>query len=259
MIESSLVSVIIPTYNREEYLLECVQSILNQTYRNIEIIIVSDGGTDDSELKINALGDNRIKWYNLNINYGRPAPARNYGLSVANGSYICFCDDDDLWVKDKLEKQFELLSDKYNICFSGFKILEQKLTRNMRLKSILICTLLKLSDGKGFFLLSVINPVCNSSILIKAKILENFQFNEKIELRAVEDYVGWITLFSKHSVAYSMDPLVVYRIHESNISSNRQSSLEALISFIRNSRSDFPLIWRYMFLFTNRLRLLFSG
>jgi len=101
-----LVSVIIPTYNREDLVCEAIQSVLEQTYRNFEIIVVDDGSTDDTKQALIPYKD-RIT-YIYQENQGGAA-ARNTGIKAAKGKYIAFLDSDDLWFPQKLERQVEIL------------------------------------------------------------------------------------------------------------------------------------------------------
>ena len=103
-----LVSVIIPTYNRKKTISRSIQSVLNQTYENIELIIVDDGSTDGTkELVIEKYGDAVV--YVENQRKKGPSGARNYGVQIANGEYIAFQDSDDEWNEKKLERQMEIL------------------------------------------------------------------------------------------------------------------------------------------------------
>ena len=90
------VSVIIPLYNEEKYILECINSVINQTYKNLEIIIVDDKSTDNSLKILEQIKDDRIKTIKLDKNSG-VAHARNKGVEVSTGDYICFLDSDDFW------------------------------------------------------------------------------------------------------------------------------------------------------------------
>jgi glycosyltransferase involved in cell wall biosynthesis len=107
MSRQPVVSVIIPTYNRAEVICETIENILAQTYRDTEIIVVDDGSTDDTQLKLKAYG-NRIRIF-LQDNSGASA-ARNRGIEMSTGSIIAFQDSDDLWKDTKLERQVALLS-----------------------------------------------------------------------------------------------------------------------------------------------------
>src|SRR3990172_12856550 len=100
----SLVSVIILTWNRAALLKEAVDSVLRQTYEHFELTIVDNESTDNTSEYVRGLGDNRVK-YLSHPNQGILSVNRNFGIRRARGDYIAFCDDDDLWLPDKLKTQ----------------------------------------------------------------------------------------------------------------------------------------------------------
>jgi glycosyltransferase involved in cell wall biosynthesis len=112
-VRNMLVSVVIPTYNRAELLERAVNSVLSQTYPNLEVIIVDDASTDNTQDRIKDLQqvDHRIQYYRHLSNRGAQA-ARNTGIHAANGRYIAFLDSDNEWLPRKLEKQMALFSSK---------------------------------------------------------------------------------------------------------------------------------------------------
>ena len=105
--KNSFISVIVPTYNRADLISETIESILNQTYKYFELIIVDDGSTDNTEEVIRKFKDSRIKYIKTD-NWGGPARPRNTGIKKTKGEYIAFCDDDDIWLPKKLEKQIRV-------------------------------------------------------------------------------------------------------------------------------------------------------
>lgn len=107
-----LLSVIIPTYNRGSLILNSVTSVLNQTYKNIELIVVDDCSTDNTEEILKSINDSRIKYVKLEKNSGA-CIARNKGIELSTGKFIAFNDSDDLWITTKLEKQLCFLKN-YN-------------------------------------------------------------------------------------------------------------------------------------------------
>jgi glycosyltransferase involved in cell wall biosynthesis len=121
MVNSPLVSVIIPTYNREQLVSYAIQSILNQTYGDWELLVVDDGSTDQTEEVIRLFKDPRISYYQQK-NLG-PAAARNYGLRVARGELIAFLDSDDLFATDKLERQVAWMNNhpEISLGFTGYQ------------------------------------------------------------------------------------------------------------------------------------------
>jgi len=105
---SNLISVIIPTYNRVNNLKVAIESVLNQTYNNIEIIIVDDNSTDNTIKTLNSLDIPNLRIINNKVNRGAPS-CRNTGIKYSRGAYIAFLDDDDIWYTEKIEKQLNHL------------------------------------------------------------------------------------------------------------------------------------------------------
>lgn len=105
------VSVIIPTYNRAHLVGRAIQSVLNQTYQNFEVIVIDDGSTDDAEEVLKSFKDERVRYIRLRENSGGSAVPRNTGLNAARGEYIAVLDDDDFWLdEDRLKKQVKFLN-----------------------------------------------------------------------------------------------------------------------------------------------------
>lgn len=104
-----LVSVIIPCFNSELFIQDCVESVLKQTYENIEIILIDDGSTDESLSKIEQFS---TKIMILKKENQGAASARNLGIRNSNGSYIAFLDSDDIWHPEKIERQVQRITEK---------------------------------------------------------------------------------------------------------------------------------------------------
>lgn len=231
-----LISIVIPTYNRVQLLIETIDSILSQTYSNFELIIVSDGATDNTKYKISELKDTRIKFIELDKNYGYPAKARNEGVNISNGKYIAFCDDDDLWEKNKLEKQVDYINRGYNFIFTNYKFLKKNKTqtRYFYLKNIIKFIINKLNSRISYFFLTVTNPVVNSSVLVKKSLISRIMFNDSILYRAVEDYQLWIQIYQKSNPFYINEELVMYRLHDNNISNDFNKGLKKCLLIMKN-------------------------
>ena len=108
-----LVSVIIPAYNHQRFIEASIRSVIEQDYKNIELVIINDGSTDKSLLKVNDLKDSRIQIFSIK-NHG-VSHARNYGIKKANSQYICFLDADDFWYENHLS-ELKLLLESYPNC-----------------------------------------------------------------------------------------------------------------------------------------------
>src|SRR3989338_4904135 len=125
--EKPIVSVVIPTYHRAHLIRKAIQSILNQTYQDLEIIVVDDCSGDNTEEVVKSLNDERIRYIRHEKNKGAPA-ARNTGIKAAKGEYIAFQDSYDEWLPQKLEKQmkvFENEPQKVGVVYTGFFRIEK--------------------------------------------------------------------------------------------------------------------------------------
>ena len=124
--ENELVSVIIPTYNREKTIKKSIKSVLDQTYSNIEVLVIDDASCDNTEKVVTDINDSRVKYYRLKVNSGA-CTARNYGIDKAKGKIVAFQDSDDIWYIEKLEKQIEYMyKNGYDFVSCGFKRIQKE-------------------------------------------------------------------------------------------------------------------------------------
>ena len=126
MAERPLISVIVPTYNRPDFLAKTMRSILEQSYKNIELIVISNGKSDANEKIAKSFDDSRIHYADQE-NSGGPAGPRNHGMRLAKGKYIAVCDDDDLWLPEKLEKQVQAMETRpeCGLCYTGMVFFDE--------------------------------------------------------------------------------------------------------------------------------------
>lgn len=204
-----LISVILPVYNTEMFINECIQSILNQTFSNFELIILNDGSTDNTESSILEFQDNRIIYVKNEKNL-KLIQTLNLGLSLAKGKYIARIDADDIALPKRFEKQIEFLekNSEYGIVGSfaeTFGIEHKKLT-----------FVQEDEDIRYAFLTH--NPFVHSSVMIRNQILTENKLGFDLNQLHVEDYALWIKIlnFSKGKILPEI--LIKYRIHESQIS-----------------------------------------
>lgn len=224
------VSVIVPTFNRAGLLCETIESILNQTISEIELIVVDDGSTDNTESAVKRYLDGRIKYYNFG-KLGDIAKLRNIGLSKVTGSYVAFCDDDDLWYPDKLETQLESLKDYHFVC-SNADLIDNR--SQLIGKKYFENNFSKKDFGLDDLLGS--NIVITSSVMMKKSLLTT-KFSEKNSTSSAEDYELWLKIAEKVKFHYSENSLVKFRIHKNTTTLNRskENTLElAVLTIIRN-------------------------
>lgn len=210
-----IVSVIVTTYNRKEYLKETVRSILNQTFEDFELIIVDNFSNYDFFKLTESFDDTRIKAYQNNNN-SIISKNRNYGIKVAQGKYLAFCDDDDLWESNKLEHQIRCLeSGSVDLVYSGtFLFNEFGLSKVHSFKPV--------KTLSQFFRY---NPVTLSSVIVRNS--KDIFFDENKEYAGIEDYVLWINLWMRGYRFYMNEmPLVKFRVSTTSFSSISRSKNE---------------------------------
>jgi glycosyltransferase involved in cell wall biosynthesis len=200
-----LISCIIPVFNGERYLGEALDSILAQTYRPIEIIVIDDGSTDGTAELVARYGD-RIRYVRQH-NEGAPT-ARNAGLSVARGAFIAFLDSDDLWHPDKLERQMSR--------FEARPELDLCVTHLQRFWISELETERKRFQEHRFA--EVLPGYITQTLLARRNVFDSVgNFNTS---RRVGDPMDWFLRAAEHGVVMELLPdlLVYQRMHESNLS-----------------------------------------
>jgi len=185
-----LFSIIIPTYNRSDFISSTIQSVLAQTYPHFEIIIVDDGSTDNTEDVVKRVKDKRVSYYKKN-NEERAA-ARNYGTSKAKGDYVTFLDSDDILLPHCFQEANKLIQQesnpewfhlKYKITNASNKIIWQNLSiENKHLNKQLLL---------GNFLSCI-------GVFLRKDIAEKNKFNETRELSGSEDHELWLRIASQY-------------------------------------------------------------
>ena len=216
MLENSWkVSVIIPSYNSGKFLDEAVQSVVSQTYQNLEIIVVNDGSDDCTEEVAQKwqVADRRIKYIKHSRNQGLSA-ARNTGIKNAIGEYIAFLDADDVWLPKKIEIQIEKIKEtNTDLAFSDWyvwdpqKDIKTKVFGSSPIKGKK--DLLKFLIKKNFG-----NP--STAILRKAGLNRIGLFDES--LPSSEDYDLWLRfILSGMKIIFINQPLVYYRVHSNQM------------------------------------------
>jgi glycosyltransferase involved in cell wall biosynthesis len=206
-----IVSIIIPLFNMEKYLTDTLESILNQTFKSFEVIIVDDCSTDASPdiAKKFVDRDNRFKYFKLTTNSNRPSIPRNIGISRAVGRYIAFLDHDDLWFSKKLERQIQVLENRPDLAMVHSHLWD--FTERSKIRGFVL-----LSNPyrriASYGLLRKHNVVQCSSVLVRSDVIKKLNgFDERIELRAIEDYQLWLRLSEHFKVAYISEIHGLYR------------------------------------------------
>lgn len=209
-----LVSAIIPNYNYANYLREAIDSVLSQTYQNIEVIVVDDGSTDNSREILQDYGE-RIKVI-FQKNQG-VSPARNNGVKASKGELIAFLDADDFWLPRKIEKQVQKFSsDKtFGLVHVGVE--------NIDAKGKSLVTLLNGLEGEVSHELLLFNRAVilggGSGMMITRKAFEDVGGFD-LRLLTSADWDIFYQISSRYQVGFVPKVLLKYRIHGSNMHSN---------------------------------------
>lgn len=215
-----LVSVIIPTYNRGRLILDSVNSVLNQTYKNIELIVVDDCSTDDTKEIIESINDFRIKYIKLEKNSGA-CVARNSGIERATGEFIAFNDSDDLWIPEKICRQLDFLN-KNNadivLCKMECRTPENKFIHNFpnieKDKQISFIELLKY------------NSASTQTLFGKTECLKNIMFDATMP--RLQDWDEVLRLSLKFRVFYQNKILVQTFFQKDSISTHPEKGVLAM-------------------------------
>lgn len=208
----SLVSVIVPVYNREKLVTETVASILGQTYRPIEIILINDGSTDSSLSVMQILQQQHPSLIRIidQENQGQTI-ARNQGIAAASGKYIAFLDSDDLWVPDKLELQIPLFDEGVGLVYGGVELINE----------IGETTGFDPCDpeiqGSIYPQLLVKNRMTGGSVVVLRKALDKVGMFDP-GFSAAENWDLWLRICKKYEARLVNKPVVKYRLHQNNMS-----------------------------------------
>jgi glycosyltransferase involved in cell wall biosynthesis len=220
-------SIVLCTYNALPYLEECIQSLLQQTYADFELIIVDDGSTDGTIAYLNALTDQRLRIIPLDTNRGLIF-ARNKGFEAAKGRYIAIMDADDIAHPARLEEQRKILdSGDVDVCGSFHISLDSKSGKRRSRRSAT-------SDSDIRALLSIYCPLCNPSTSARADVLRRHRYNPAYP--HAEDYGLWCDIATHggrfHNIA---QPLLTYRLHPSQVSVVKKETANSSFEAIQTS------------------------
>lgn len=213
------ISVIMPIYNPpKDFFKEAIESILNQSYENFELIIINDGSDEYVEEIIKTYKDSRIKYY-YQENRGVSA-ARNKGLKLAQGEYIAMADSDDISDKYRLEKQLEYLKNHQDVSLIGSWI--KRIPQNC---------VIKFQENIGIIDLLADCCVMQPTIMFKKEIIEKYSLYYDENLICAEDYDLYARAIKHIKIANVQECLVNYRVYESNTSSTKREE-RVISSFI---------------------------
>tara|TARA_B100001559_G_C16330730_1_gene543267 strand:+ start:72 stop:836 length:765 start_codon:yes stop_codon:yes gene_type:complete len=222
------IDIIMPNYNKSEFLRKAINSVLSQSYKNWKLYIIDDHSSDDSSKILKKYRKNKkIKIFFLNKNKG-PSFCRNLGLKKSNSNFIAFLDSDDYWKKNKLKNQIKfMIKNNYPFTFTDYiPILQAKKYKRILNRTNIVNTF----TYESFIKNSSINT---STMIIERKHLKNLKFR-KLDL--LEDYIFKCELMKKTKIKFKKlsDASAIYRIIEKSRSSKKISNIYNLWKLNKN-------------------------
>jgi len=220
MSDNPTVSVVIPAYNAARWIVETLESVLAQTFRDFEVIVVNDGSTDNTAQVVEGYGE-RIRC--IHKQNGGAASARNVGIRSAQGKYIAFVDADDLWAKEKLRLQVDLLkrtglawvySDAFAFDGENGKSLV-RLGKSVRQY-----------DGDILESLFLTDYIPSPTPIIRRSVFEHVgYFDEDRTVRIGEDWDMWLRIAACYPIGLVSEPLAYYRVHFTSMTGSEDTQV----------------------------------
>lgn len=238
--KDDLVSVIMPCYNAHPTITESIESVLSQSYRELELIIIDDSSTVNStNYVLDYLEDPRVKLILLNKNIG-PAVARNRGILKAEGRYVAFLDSDDVWKQTKLEKQLNYMKKTSSpFSFTAYQMMNEDGSR--MLKTIQVPQKITYKE-----LLKNTIIGC-STVVIDRSLVGIFLMPD---IRRGEDTATWLKILKKGYIASGIqEPLTNYRVLEGSFSRNKWKMLQSTWKMYRQTQHLSVIRTSYYFYF----------
>ena len=230
------ISVIIPTYNRGKIIGNSIKSVLNQTLKNLEVIVVDDGSKDNTKEIVDKFKDERIRYIKLQNNTGA-ANARNIGIKNSIGQFIAFQDSDDLFYPDKLESQLKnIIKKNSNLDFCKIKVIFNSsfsyfVPSLNQEKNILNGDILNELVAKGNF-------ISNQAILIKKNFLSKYLFDPNMP--RLQDYDLVLRMIHRAKISYTKDVLVELHIQKDSITQSNKKLRQAIYILLKKNYNFNP-------------------
>ena len=241
LINNPLVSIVINCYNGEKYLRHSIESILDQSYQNLELIFWDNHSTDQSKNIIKSYDDKRIKYF-FSQNHSTLYQARNLALKECTGEFISFLDVDDYYLKDRIVKQLLHFKDqKVGVTYSNY----YRYYEDINKKKLLTNKMLPSGNLTKYILEE--SQISFMTVMIRKKSLESLQFNFDQKYSIIGDYDLLYRLSFNWDFYYIKEPLAVYRIHNDNFSKNSILFIDELKDWYNKNYSSFANKKNYIY------------
>jgi glycosyltransferase involved in cell wall biosynthesis len=233
------VSVVLTTYNGASrgYLVEAIESVINQNYQNYELLIVDDGSTDHTRKQCRRFLDDPKVRYLHQENKGL-AGARNTGIQASSGEFICFLDDDDVWKPDKLQRQIDFIEaklsriDTWGLIFTWLELIDSR--------GKVISFRGNRAEGRIYKKLVLENIIeAPSSVLVRRGVFEHTGLFDE-SLPSCEDWDMWLRISQKYLVFPVKEYLVKYREHQNTMSADSDRMLSSAMMVLDKVLRETP-------------------
>jgi len=259
-----VISVIIPTYNGSKTIKMAIESVLNQSFQDFELIVVDDGSTDSTQEVVISFQktDSRIRYIKLEKNSGGPAYPLNVGIKLSQSEFIAILEHDDRWLPKKLEQQLNLFQNNQSLAFVGCNIQIVYNDSGLREKFIFQKPLF-FDKRRSYWLEKMIKRQFFfnlSALMFKKEILTNYLFDERLKIAVDQDIC--LRLIQQYEFDFVDEVLVEYHIHRQNLSRSKKN-IDYLINDWRIMISKYKDIYRrykkeYFFLLLYIMHLFFK-
>ena len=248
MRNSELISIVIPLYNKENCIRNTVEKILHQPYKNIEVIIVDDGSTDNSLVKLRGISDARIRIFTKSN--GGPSSARNMGVRKANGEWIYFIDADDQ-IEDNTLQNFSLIMQEnkdVSVFVANYYMKKGSLFKK---HTIFMKNGIVKNNFRAWFW-EILTP-CQGAVLYKKEILEKYPYPE--EIRRWEDASMFFEVMKKEKIYLVDFPAFIYNLDAASASHGRENINEDFLGHLTLNADSFWERMAYMLLYEQAISL----
>ncbi len=231
-----MISVVIPLYNKEKSVRATLESVCEQTYTNIEIIVVNDGSTDNSAVVASKYPDTRVRA--INKENGGVCSARNRGILEAKGEYVALLDGDDIWDKEYLTEQVKMIRDFPEAAMWGINFAEVNDGRLVRRLETALPEGYRGYVDNYFQMKGRISDLfCSSSVVIRREVFDQVgMFDERIKY--AEDSDMWFRIIATHRVAFYDRYMVFYQWDAENRALNREIKLKYFLPYYIDKYKD---------------------
>ena len=236
MNKTPTVTVVIPSYNSMRYIAETMETVLNQTYRDFEVLVVNDGSTDDTPNWVERLSEKEPKVRMVSQANQGLAGARCTGVTNAKGKYVAFIDDDDLWELTKLEKQVNSLESnpEAGVCYTWTALADSEGKPTGRV-------IASEAEGNVWTKMTEMNIVCcGSTPMIRRSCFDEVGLFDR-EVSPSDDWDMWWRISAKYPFTLIKEPLILYRQHPNNSSKKCEHMLKTSRILIERNFANAPL------------------